>query len=427
VLYLLHGAFYNENTWLRHTDLEQFTAPFAGERAAIVVMPDGGPMGFYADWHDGDQQWETYHLRRLVPYIDERFRTRPDRSQRAIAGFSLGGFGALHYAARHPDLFVAAGSFSGLTHLTFPEDPYQPAAPQPSRDAGAPGTPRDEAPAQPYRPPTDEGSGCGRQDGSAFGDRVDDATVWHAHNPTDIAPNLHPVSVYAAAGSGVACAVEDAAAEPSFAVGLEPGARRMTEAFVGALRAAGVDHVADLRDCGLHDQATAERSLHAFWPVMLRAFGRTAPAEFRFRTADPDASVWGWSFLADTRRAMEFLDVRDASAAGLTLTGSGSQTVVTAPFFRPRQRVTVGGAEPRVARAGEDGRLPVAVDLGRAHDRPQFQPGGAPPAFVTRRVTFAPRPALPPSYRPCGRAGTSRSRGAQRRLRWCRRQRGRHE
>src|SRR5206468_5266928 len=50
VLYLLHGGDYNENTWLDESDVAAFTAPFTGTRAAIVVMTDGGPMGWYADW-----------------------------------------------------------------------------------------------------------------------------------------------------------------------------------------------------------------------------------------------------------------------------------------------------------------------------------------------------------------------------------------
>src|SRR5436309_5677709 len=61
VLYLLHALNYNENTWLDLSDVEKFTAGFSGDKAAIVVMPDGGPQGWYTDWPNGEEQWETYH------------------------------------------------------------------------------------------------------------------------------------------------------------------------------------------------------------------------------------------------------------------------------------------------------------------------------------------------------------------------------
>src|SRR5205823_5770656 len=77
---------------------------------------------------------------RVIPAIDRRFRTLANRAHRAIAGFSMGGYGAVALAARHPDLFAAVGGFSGVVHITIPEDPYQGApASNPRRGAGSPG------------------------------------------------------------------------------------------------------------------------------------------------------------------------------------------------------------------------------------------------------------------------------------------------
>src|SRR4051794_12157651 len=128
-LYLLHALNYNENTWLDLSDVEKFTASYTADKAAIVVMPDGGPQGWYSDWPGGEELWETYHLQRVIPAIDARFRTLADRAHRAVAGFSMGGYGALLYAARHPDLFVAAGGFSPISPTTFPDQPYDGAPP----------------------------------------------------------------------------------------------------------------------------------------------------------------------------------------------------------------------------------------------------------------------------------------------------------
>jgi S-formylglutathione hydrolase FrmB len=387
VLYLLHGADYDENTWLDETDLAAYTAPFTGDRAAIVVMPDGGPMSLYTDWYQGDEQWETYHVDHVVPWVDAHFRTVADRAHRVVAGFSVGGLGAAEYAARHPDVFSVLGSFSGLDHLTIPESPYAGAASShPHHDAGAPGPAFAGRPTRAYRPPDDQGSGCGPSNGSAFGDPVRDRVVWHDHNPTDLASNLRGVAVYVAAGNGVPCDAAEVTGQPSFAFGIEPGIRQMTQAFDAALTRAGVPHTTALTPCGLHSQAAAQRDLHAFWPLMLRSIGHAPPRRFDYRTADPDFSLYGFDFRADPRRALEFLEVRDASASGFMLTGSGTETVVTPGRWRRRQRVRVSGARPAVAVADAHGRLTLRVDLGAPHTTEQFAPGAGTPTFSTRVI-----------------------------------------
>lgn len=56
-----------------------------------------------------------------MPWIDHRYRTIPSRSGRAIVGISQGGFGSMSYAARHPDLYHAAASFSGAVDIFYGE------------------------------------------------------------------------------------------------------------------------------------------------------------------------------------------------------------------------------------------------------------------------------------------------------------------
>lgn len=412
VLFLLHGADYNENTWLTQSDIEAFTAPFTDERAAIVVMPDGGPMGFYTDWYQGDEQWETYHLRRLVPYVDAQFRTIADGAHRAVAGFSMGGFGAMRYAARHPELFAAAGSFSGINHQTAPEAPYGGPGPSDRRSgAGSPGPVAAPVPARAYRPPDDAGSGCGQQNGSDFGDRVSDAVIWHGNDPADLAPDFAGVALYVYAGNGTPCGPEDALGPPAALAGIEPAIRSLNETFDGALTAAAVPHTTDFRSCGLHQMQSAQRGLHAFWPVMTRAWGRPPLAWIaRYRSIDRDFAVWGWRFRADPKRADEFLEIENAGQRGFTLTGSGTETVVTAPLYKPRARYRIGGALPATARASRSGRLVLRVDLGAPHTQRQFS--GGPPAFVERSVTVRRAPAAQPP--PARHARRHRHRGGAR-------------
>jgi S-formylglutathione hydrolase FrmB len=395
VLYLLHGLNYNENTWLDVTDVEKFTAQFRGERAAIVVMPDGGPQGWYTNWPDGTQQWETYHLTHLIPAIDARFRTVADREHRAVAGFSMGGYGALLYGARRPDLFVAAGGFSPLSHITIPDQPYPGArAEDVKTDAGSPGAPSGGR-EQEYRTPDDGGSGCDNGS-SQWGSGVRDVN-WHSRNPADLVSNQRGATVYVASGNGVPCGPDDPLDRPTFIEPGDAGTLVMSrDYYAPAARGAGVHVVDDFYGCGVHTMRYAERDLHAFWPVMTAAFRASRPSSFDYRAAEPDFSVWNWTFHADPARAAEFLEVRDAGGGGLELTGSGTETVVTADMFRAGQKVAVKGAKPAAAVADADGRLTLAVDLGGPHSEDQFKGPGA-PDFVTRAVRF--KPAGEPTVR----------------------------
>ncbi len=60
--------------------------------------------------------WDTFFARRLIPYVDANYRTLARRQARGITGHSTGGFNAVSYGLRHPELFgaVAASSPDGL-------------------------------------------------------------------------------------------------------------------------------------------------------------------------------------------------------------------------------------------------------------------------------------------------------------------------
>jgi S-formylglutathione hydrolase FrmB len=118
VLYLLHGALAGPSGWVSPPGAApQITDPYP----VITVIPDGGLKGWYTDWVNGyqyaPQNWEDFHLSQLVPWIDANLRTIADRSGRAVAGLSMGGFGSIHYAEDRPDLFSYAASFSGALDL----------------------------------------------------------------------------------------------------------------------------------------------------------------------------------------------------------------------------------------------------------------------------------------------------------------------
>lgn len=113
VLYLLHGGFGSYTDWTTYGDIEQLSVGMP----LIVVMPDGGPGGWYTNWSNygagGPPEWQTFHIAQLIPWIDSNFETIASKSGRAIAGLSMGGFGAMTYAAQFPNLFTSASSYSG--------------------------------------------------------------------------------------------------------------------------------------------------------------------------------------------------------------------------------------------------------------------------------------------------------------------------
>lgn len=111
-LYLLHGEGGSFLGWREILD----GATETGERGMILVMPDAGES-FYVNWartDDGRRDaWEDYLVDDVVGHVDARYRTVAAREGRALAGFGMGGYGALTVGLRNADRFVSLGSQSG--------------------------------------------------------------------------------------------------------------------------------------------------------------------------------------------------------------------------------------------------------------------------------------------------------------------------
>ncbi len=115
VLYLIHGQTYSDTQWDRLGAPEVADQLIAkGETAPfIIVMPRDRV------WLEPTQ--DNFGLaveQALIPWIDEHYRTIPDRSHRAIGGLSRGGAWAVHVGFSHPDLFGAVGVHSGFVFYT---------------------------------------------------------------------------------------------------------------------------------------------------------------------------------------------------------------------------------------------------------------------------------------------------------------------
>lgn len=106
VLYLLHGFTDHSDAWLKLSRL----ADHAGALPLVIVLPEGG-NGWYVDGVLPRSAWEAHFRGELLPAVEARFRIDPSR--RAIAGLSMGGFGALRLALGRPGDFAVAASLSG--------------------------------------------------------------------------------------------------------------------------------------------------------------------------------------------------------------------------------------------------------------------------------------------------------------------------
>ena len=151
VIFYLHGLFGAETDWLSKGGLDAVADSLAGagRGEAILVTPDGDD-GWWTNWavestfascadslHSEDparycvrgHRYEDWVTRDLVTWMDGHYRTRADRAHRGIAGLSMGGVGALTLALRHPDLFSAALSHSGVVSVLLDEgNPFMPPA-----------------------------------------------------------------------------------------------------------------------------------------------------------------------------------------------------------------------------------------------------------------------------------------------------------
>lgn len=241
VLYLLHGAGDTYATWTENTDVEEFSAGYP----VIVVMPDGGHdanAGFYSDWIDRSRQWETFHTRVLPGFIDRTFRTIAQRDGRAIAGLSMGGFGATSYAARHRGFYAAAASFSGAVDTLYP---------------------------------TPAGNllfAAGIVAHGVWGDPATHEATWRRHNPTDLVRSLRGTALFVATGDGARGGpAGDVADEGAYAV--EAIVAAMNASFAAALDRARVSYVKDFYAGGYHGWPYWERELHWALPQILTIIG----------------------------------------------------------------------------------------------------------------------------------------------------------
>jgi S-formylglutathione hydrolase FrmB len=113
ILYLLHGLGDNDQMLIHSGGMNLVEDLWEQHKLGefLIVTPAAG-ASFYINSRDDKRRYEDFFLREFIPGVEKRYRAESHRDLRGIAGISMGGYGALHIAFQHPQLFAAVGALS---------------------------------------------------------------------------------------------------------------------------------------------------------------------------------------------------------------------------------------------------------------------------------------------------------------------------
>ncbi|WP_255495062.1 alpha/beta hydrolase family protein [Nocardia sp. GTS18] len=170
-IWVLHGGFDDHKSWTDKGNLEALTA----NTDAIYVLPETSWCSAYSDWWNygsyGAPAWEKYLMGDVRTLLESTYRAN---TTRAIAGNSMGGLGAMKFAAEYQGWFRSAASFSGNV--------------DPLHDSGAPG--------EPDKP----GQGCAADWKRVWGDYTAQRHIWEQNNPYTQAGKLTGIPLFVSYG-----------------------------------------------------------------------------------------------------------------------------------------------------------------------------------------------------------------------------------
>jgi len=120
IIYFLHGYTGYETADVWNSQYYFKKAAVDSFPEVIMVFPNG-MNEWYTDNADGKMAIETHIIKELLPFIDKTYRTKS--GCKGIVGFSMGGYGAVKYYLKYPDLFNYAVSIDGS--LYNPQSPMR--------------------------------------------------------------------------------------------------------------------------------------------------------------------------------------------------------------------------------------------------------------------------------------------------------------
>lgn len=240
-LYLLHGCCepVDYRSWDQFTDVKAFTA----NKDTLVVMPTGGAAGMYTKWWNfgfKGVDWDTFHTLEVRQIVERGYRAG---TRRAVAGLSIGGYGALAYAFKHKGMYAAAASYSGVPNTLYPGIPLFI-------------------------------QGILARAGifnylELWGDSWGMRSLWSSNNPFDHVDDLRGTALYISCGNGQTGPLDP----PGQSDILEPSALLASSSFTDRLRLKGIPVTVDYYGAGTHSWPYWQRALRNSWPVLAGALG----------------------------------------------------------------------------------------------------------------------------------------------------------
>ena len=122
ILYLLHGHSGNDSTWTKPNqgNIQEVLDSLINKHLIppVIAVTLDAANTWYVDSH---QKMESAYIKEFIPLIESKFRENTIGNHRIIAGNSAGGYGALRFALKYPDLFQSAILLSPAAY--YPEPP----------------------------------------------------------------------------------------------------------------------------------------------------------------------------------------------------------------------------------------------------------------------------------------------------------------
>jgi S-formylglutathione hydrolase FrmB len=155
VLYFLHGLGGNEQVLLESGGMNEIEDLRAANKIGefLVVAPNGGRT-FYINSRDGRVRYEDFFIKEFIPFIESHYRIDTVGKERGITGVSMGGYGALRFGLKYPELFGSVSAHSAALIDKLPR----------------------------FEGSEDQTSGIARVLGGSFGNPVD-AKYWERESP----------------------------------------------------------------------------------------------------------------------------------------------------------------------------------------------------------------------------------------------------
>jgi S-formylglutathione hydrolase FrmB len=360
-LYLFPGTSGHSYDWATVGHAVKTTKPYGLITVDSDIGIDGDGGSWFTNWVDtktklGPSQWESYDIHELIPWIDANLKTIPFRGERAIAGLSMGGYGAMELAARHPDLFTMASSFSG--------------APEIDRNVAA------RVGATAIISATMVGLN-GVPANAPFGSHDKNEINWQGHDPARLVENLRGLRLWLATGDGEAGVYDDPVTDPGGYAGgssIESLAHTSSQLFHRILVQQNIPSTYRDYGAGTHSWPYWARDLRWVMPSLMNRLAHPPGQRQHVHYTSIQASwnVFGWHARFHRAKRLAFSNLTHATRHGFRLFGSGRAVIRTPRFYPPRTAYRVklpGRPHSKSLMTNGRGQLRISVSLGVAKHR----------------------------------------------------------